>query len=132
VSAGYDFELAVRDILPGEELTDDYGTLNLKHDFLCLCEFDECRGVIRRDDPLKYAETWDSIIADAFPLIELVEQPLWSLVKEKQEVELALAGEAPIASSRQISMGGSDNLSTKSMNTWKTYLHSPCSTNADQ
>jgi hypothetical protein len=25
-SAGYDFELAMRDILPGEELTDDYGS----------------------------------------------------------------------------------------------------------
>ncbi len=26
-SAGYDFEVAVRDIHPGEELTDDYGSL---------------------------------------------------------------------------------------------------------
>src|SRR5882762_139189 len=29
LSVGYDFELAIRDIAAGEELTDDYGTFNL-------------------------------------------------------------------------------------------------------
>jgi len=100
LSPGYDFELAIRDIQPGEELTDDYGTLNLDADFKCECGFDDCRRIIRPDDPQKYADTWDAAVAEVFPLIGAVEQPLWSLVKEKREVELVLAGETPIASCR--------------------------------
>src|SRR5262249_29036404 len=100
LSAGYDFELAIRDIYPGEELTDDYGTLNLEDDFHCQCGFDGCRQIIRPDDPQKYADTWDAVVAEAFPSIGAVEQPLWSLVKEKREVEMALAGVTPIASCR--------------------------------
>jgi hypothetical protein len=100
LSAGYDFELAIRDIHPGEELTDDYGTLNLNAEFPCSCGCDNCRQVILPDDTLKYADTWDAVVAEAFPQISAVEQPLWSLVKEKRDVELALAGGAPIASCR--------------------------------
>lgn len=100
LSAGYDFELAVQDIHPGEELTDDYGTLNLDADFLCSCGFDDCRRVIMPDDPLKYADAWDAVVAGAFPLIKSAPQPLWPLVKEKREIERALLGETPIASCR--------------------------------
>ena len=100
LSAGYDFELAVRDIHSGEELTDDYGTLNLASDFMCRCGMGECRRVIMPNDPLKYADAWDAEVAAAFPLIRTVEQPLWLLVKEKYEVEKALSGGAPIASCR--------------------------------
>ena len=35
LNSGFDFEVAVRDIEPGEELTDDYGTLNLNDVFHC-------------------------------------------------------------------------------------------------
>jgi hypothetical protein len=74
--------------------------LNLDANFECRCGFDDCRQVIRTDDPLKYADIWDAIVSEAFPLIGSVNQPLWFLVKEKQEVELALVGDAPIASCR--------------------------------
>jgi len=100
LSAGYDFELAVRDIHPGEELTDDYGTLNLNEDFMCRCGSGECRRVIMPNDPLKYADVWDAEVAEAFPLISAVEQPLWPLVKEKHAIEMALAGATSIASCR--------------------------------
>jgi hypothetical protein len=100
LSAGYDFEVAVRDIHPGEELTDDYGTLNLDTDFYCSCGFEDCRKVIRPRDPLNFADTWDSTVAEAFMRIKAVDQPLWTLVKEKREVERALVGETPIASCR--------------------------------
>lgn len=100
LSAGYDFELAIRDIHPGEELTDDYGTLNLNAEFPCSCGCDNCRRIILPDDTLKYADTWDEVVAEAFPQISAVEQPLWPLVKEKREVELALSGAASIASCR--------------------------------
>jgi hypothetical protein len=55
-SAGYDFELAVRDIRSGEELTDDYGSLNLEDDFVCCCGSPFCREKLRPDDLLRYAD----------------------------------------------------------------------------
>ena len=100
LSAGYDFELAVRDILPGEELTDDYGTLNLDADFDCRCGWAGCRRVIRPDNMLRHAEEWDAVVAGAFPMIGAVAQPLWPLLKEAPEVRLALSGLAAIASCR--------------------------------
>jgi hypothetical protein len=100
-SAGYDFELAVRDIAPGEELTDDYGSLNLEYDFVCYCQTPLCREKIRPDDLERYADQWDDIVATPFRLIHTVSQPLWPLVQEKDRVEAVLANRFPIASCRQ-------------------------------
>ena len=100
-SAGYDFELAVRDIRSGEELTDDYGSLNLEDEFVCFCASPLCREKIRPDDLLRYADTWDHIVAEPFRRIPAVSQPLWPLVKEQSIVEAILAHKLPIASCRQ-------------------------------
>ena len=100
-SAGYDFELAVRDIHPGEELTDDYGSLNLEYDFICFCGSSMCREKIRPDDLLRYADSWDQIVAESFRLIPTVSQPLWPLVKEKDVIDAVLAKRMPIASCQQ-------------------------------
>jgi uncharacterized protein len=89
LSAGYDFEIAVRDLQPGDELTDDYGSLNLDASFLCACSWSHCRGRIRPDDSVRNADRWDEILRAAFPSIPEVSQPLWSVVKEKDEVLLA-------------------------------------------
>ena len=99
-SAGYDFELAVRDIHPGEELTDDYGSLNLAYEFVCCCVTPFCRENIRPDDLLRYVETWDAIVAEPFRRIPVVSQPLWPLVKEQDIVAAVLANQMPIASCR--------------------------------
>ena len=93
LSPGFDFEIAIRDIFPGDEITDDYGTLNLDNAFLCLCGSPHCRKQVRPDDPLRHARQWDRLIATAFPSIERVEQPLWDLVREKTAVQQVLAGE---------------------------------------
>jgi uncharacterized protein len=90
LSAGYDFELAVRDIQPGEELTDDYGTLNLRQEFQCACLAEKCRGVILPDDMERLASEWDTVVRKVFPLISTVDQPLWFFLKEKAEVEAVL------------------------------------------
>jgi len=99
-SAGYDFELAVRDIHPGEELTDDYGSLNLEYDFICCCGSAMCREKIRPDDLLRYGDGWDQIVLEPFRLIPTVAQPLWSLVKEKDVIAKVLANKIPLASCR--------------------------------
>jgi uncharacterized protein len=98
LSPGFDFEIAVRDIAAGEEITDDYGTLNPEEPFLCLCGAPNCRGQVLPDDPERCGTEWDRLIAEAFVAIERVEQPLWELVQEKEEIRQVLAGELPLPS----------------------------------
>ncbi|HTA44043.1 MAG TPA: SET domain-containing protein [Bryobacteraceae bacterium] len=98
LSPGFDFEIAVRDIGAGEEITDDYGTLNLEEPFDCLCHARTCRGSITPDDPLRCAPQWDASLASAFSSIPRVDQPLWELVCEKGGVSRVLAGEIPLPS----------------------------------
>ena len=98
LSTGFDFEIAVRDIHPGEELTDDYGTLNLTWDFDCRCESTHCRHTIRPDDFPKYVAEWDAVVEKVFRLIKSVEQPLWPLLKDQVQVESVLARDIPIPS----------------------------------
>jgi hypothetical protein len=98
LSAGYNFEIAVRDIQPGEELTDDYATLNLEGSFECRCRTRQCRSTVREADIYAHADRWDAIAREAFPLIAGRPQPLWALVEEKEAVQAALRGAAEIAS----------------------------------
>jgi uncharacterized protein len=91
LSAGYDFEIAVVDIDAGEELTDDYGSLNLQTPFNCACSTAECRGQILPEDFLRFTKTWDKRVESVFSLIQRLEQPLWPLVKEKEAIASAIA-----------------------------------------
>jgi uncharacterized protein len=100
LSAGYDFEITVRDLRPGDELTDDYGSLNLDASFACACSWPHCRGWIRPDDSLRNADRWDELLRAAFPSIPDVPQPLWSIVKEKDDVLIATADVAQMRSCR--------------------------------
>ena len=98
LSADFDFEVAIRDIHPGQELTDDYGTLNIEASFACLCGHHECRGIISAADLLQYAEKWDGILREVLPESARVLQPLWPLVKEKQKLERIAAGQQELPS----------------------------------
>ena len=99
LSAGYDFELAVRDIHPGDELTDDYGTLNIEAGFTCHCGSPRCRKFIHPDDALVCTEGWDAQVRKVFGRVEHVEQPLWTWVKEKEQIGKILAKHIQIPSS---------------------------------
>ena len=98
MNAGMSFEFAVRDIAPGEELNDDYGMLSKALQCECRCGSPQCRRDIRADDLLRHASRWDDVVRAAFPSIAEVEQPLWSIVKEKDEIRQALADPARIPS----------------------------------
>jgi len=100
LGAGYDFEIAIRDIQPGEELTDDYGTLNLREPFRCLCAARACRGRIEPDDMERLAGDWDVRVRRVFPLIGRVPQPLWEMLRERAEVEQALQNADAVRSIR--------------------------------
>jgi hypothetical protein len=101
LAPGFDFEIAVRDILPGEEVTDDYGMLNIGAAFDCKCRRPGCRGVVTPDDALAYSDSWDERLRAAFPALNEVPQPLWDLVAEKDEVAAVLAGHLKLPSSRK-------------------------------
>jgi hypothetical protein len=91
LSVGYDFELAVRDIQPGDELTDDYGTLNPAEPFPCRCGSSRCRQSVLPDDMLRLGEHWNHSAREAFFLIPGLVQPLWEIVRDRAEIEAALA-----------------------------------------
>ena len=79
LTTAYDFEIAVRDIQPGEQLTDDYGYLNIPLPFRALDEGTR-RKVVYPDDLLKYYRIWDNKIKKVFNRIIKVDQPLRSIV----------------------------------------------------
>lgn len=75
LSTAYDFELTVRDIHPGEELTDDYGYLNITEPFKAIDEGARRKNVYP-NDLVKYHKVWDKKLLSAFAHITSVEQPL--------------------------------------------------------
>ena len=90
LSVGYDFEIAVRDIAAGEELTDDYGTLNPTEPFPCFCGDPACRKRILPDDHVRLGAKWNSLARGAFFLVRTVPQPLWNMMPERAVIEGAL------------------------------------------
>ena len=82
ISTAYDFEIAIRDIQPGEELTDDYGYLNVSEPFTGIDEGTR-RKTVYPDDLLNHYHTWDKQLIKNFPNIIKVEQPLKSLITPK-------------------------------------------------
>ncbi len=89
---GARFEIAVRDIRAGEELTDEYGALNIDESFECGCGSNVCRRQIHPEDVLCYADIWDAKVASALPLLPTVRQPLLGIVQRDPELEELLAG----------------------------------------
>lgn len=88
LSTGYGFEIAVRDILPGEEMTTDYGMCNIEYKMPCLCGAPQCRGAVRPGDfDLRHAR-WDSIVRPVLTDVLQVEQLLWSLLDHEVRADL--------------------------------------------
>jgi hypothetical protein len=80
-----DFEVAVRDIQPGEELTDDYGTLHLlAHEgFDCRCGAAGCRGCVGAGDRAAQAAAWEALWGPALALLGQVPQPLGPVLEAR-------------------------------------------------
>ena len=79
LTSAYGFEIAIRDIHEGEELTDDYGYLNVDEPFEARSEGTD-RTVVYPDDTLRMYPMWDALVADAFPQVLDVDQPLKTLI----------------------------------------------------
>lgn len=75
LTTAYEFEVAIRDIYPGEQLTDDYGYLNICKPFEAVDEGSE-RKVVYPDDLVRYHREWDEKIKSVFHHIPFLDQPL--------------------------------------------------------
>ncbi len=81
LSTAYEFEIAIRDIQPGEQLTDDYGYLNVNEPFRGIDEGTR-RKVVYPDDLVRYHKQWDKQILDVFRFVPSLEQPLRHLMDD--------------------------------------------------
>lgn len=82
LTTAYDFEIAIRDIHPGEQLTDDYGYLNISFPFRAANEGTK-RKIVYPDDLVKYYKVWDNKIKKVFGKISKVDQPLMAIVSDE-------------------------------------------------
>ncbi len=100
LTTAYDFEIAIRNIEPGEQLTDDYGYLNINEPFRALPEEGSRRKIVYPDDLLKYYRKWDKKLAPAFKRIPAVEQALGVLVSKQmwEDIERIASGEKEMSS----------------------------------
>jgi hypothetical protein len=89
LTTAYEFEIAIRDIAAGEELTDDYGYLNLEEPFEVIPEPGSNRNIIYPDDLLRYYPEWDQKLLSAFPGILQVDQPLFQLLSKTLQEKAA-------------------------------------------
>lgn len=93
VDTAYEFELAARDIYPGEEITCDYGVMGDDEDFECVPEEGTVRTRVKADDYLKFHLEWDEMAREAFENFNSVDQPLKHLIgKEFVDKVSAVAG----------------------------------------
>jgi hypothetical protein len=100
------FEIAVRDVQPGEQLTSDYAELNITAAFRCRCGSPRCRGVVRADDLLRHGHDWDAVVAAAVPRLARVPQPLWSFVEGDEVLHRLRGGRGALPSRRDYYVAG--------------------------
>ena len=82
VSVGSSLEIARRDLRRGDEVTCDYGTLNLTGALRCLCGAPACRGEISAATAGSLCDTWDAWASDAFAAALEVPQPLLPFARD--------------------------------------------------
>ncbi len=100
ITKAYNFELAVRDIMAGEELTDDYGYLNVTEPFECLPESNTTRTKVYPDDLLNFYSEWDAQLKDAFTHFNEVPQFFLNFIDKRfaDKVKRVAAGQAEMDS----------------------------------
>ncbi len=107
MSVGQEHEIAVRDIAAGEELTCDYGTLNLLKPLECLCGHQNCRSTI--DDTelstTSLSREIDAVVAAAMRATRSVPQPLIPYMRDVAGFAALCSGDAPLPSVRLCDAG---------------------------
>lgn len=104
----YNFEIAVRDIKAGDELTNDYGTLNIEEPFKCSYITNRGRQIIKPDDLLLHGDSWDALLLEAIKKSSDVQQPLdaWMIETQRETLERIAEGSEPPLSIKSMFFGG--------------------------
>jgi uncharacterized protein len=92
LTAGHAFEIAVRDIQPGEQLTDDYAGLYIKESFPCACGSSQCRRVVRPEDLHTMTPNWRVMVKAALTVAPGVRQPMFQLLSDKNRKAVERGG----------------------------------------
>ena len=80
MSTAYGFEIAIRNISAGEEITDEYGMFNLQSPMLVHCATGPCRKRVEATDLERNYRHWDRLVQAALKVAIGVDQPLWHLL----------------------------------------------------
>lgn len=93
-------DVAARDILPGEQLTCDYGLLNGEETFTCACGSPKCRGRADRAAFISTAKELDVLVASLVPAVKHTPQPLvqYMLPRDREALQNILSGAVPLPS----------------------------------
>lgn len=76
LSTAYGFEIAIQDIQPDEEITDEYALFSAGLTFPLICDRAGCRLCLRPTDLQEYGRSWDAKIQNALCSLPDVSQPL--------------------------------------------------------
>lgn len=88
MSTGYGFEIAIRDIQAGEEITDEYGIFNIPREMELSCRYENCRRKVHPEDFDRYFQQWDEQLKQALAFFSAVEQPLFPLLDGRGQAEV--------------------------------------------
>lgn len=88
MSTGWGFEIALRDIAAGEEITDEYGLFNMQCEMPVYGGACSQRTAVRPDDFDRFADGWDGMVRGALSRLNDVPQPLMSLIDPATHREL--------------------------------------------
>ena len=88
MSTGYRFEIAIRDIKKGEQITDEYGIFNLDKSMNVVCGELNYRKEIKPSDFDEYYLKWDEKIKKSILKLFDVEQVLMPFLDESTRNEL--------------------------------------------
>lgn len=85
MSTAWGFDIAVRDIEQDEELTCEYGMLNIEHNMSCGCESFGCRGEVTPFDLVSQHHDWDQRLMLALERCHVNDQPLSFLLTDEMK-----------------------------------------------
>lgn len=83
LTTGFGFDVAIRDIQPGEQLLCDYGMFNVDYSMDLICHFEDCRKKVRTSDFDACLDRWEADVQATLPLVRTVPQPLWGVLDEE-------------------------------------------------
>lgn len=88
------FQITVRDVQAGEELTCEYAECNIDG-LNCQCGAPNCRGVVRGEDLLQFGDEWEAEVRAALADSLTVPQPLWRYLLDPEPARAVMEGRTP-------------------------------------